>query len=221
VEKAVQGAPGLDRLWILDGGPRIGARPSTIVDCTEASPRLVREGAIERERLAEVVPALGHAPTAIGPFRLLFVCTGNTCRSPMAEVVARDAIARRGWRHVAVRSAGVSAPAGMPASHFADAAVRDRGLDLSIHRSRPLDPELLEWADIILAMSPSHLAVIDALGGADKADLLGDFAANDEAAGIAVSDPFGGDESTYRKTLWQIERLVDRSLDRLAMIVNP
>src|SRR5690606_4756070 len=145
----------------------------------------------------------------------------NTCRSPMAEAVARKEIAERGWRHVSVASAGTGASYGLPASPAAVSAVESLGIDLNQHRSRPLDPDLIEWADVILAMSPSHLAVIDELGGGDKAALLGDFAAGEEGAGHVVSDPFGGDLATYRATLADLEVLVGRALDRIAAIVQP
>lgn len=153
-------------------------------------------------------------------YNVLFVCTGNTCRSPMAEALARREIERRDWRHVAVRSAGVSAEPGGAASGAAVRAVGALGLDLAGHRATALDRELIEWADIVLAMSPAHLIVIDEMGGGHKAALLGDFASGHDN-GQSVSDPYGADDAAYRATLRQLELLVRQSLDRLSMIVNP
>ncbi len=101
-------------------------------------------------------------------FNLLFLCTGNTCRSPLAEAIARDAVAARGWRHVRVQSAGVSAAPGCAASPEGVAVAARAGIDLSGHRSQPLTPGLAQWADLILAMSPSHLAVVDRVGAGEK-----------------------------------------------------
>src|SRR5690606_957871 len=106
-----------------------------------------------------------------------------------AEAVARREIERRGWRHVRVASAGVAARAGEPATPHAATVAGRRGIDLSAHASRTLDRDLVGWADLILVMSPSHAYAVAELGGGDKVDLLGQFAAGDTGYGVAVPDP--------------------------------
>lgn len=155
-------------------------------------------------------------------FQLLFVCSGNTCRSPLAQVLAERELGALGWR-VDVRSAGVSALAGAPASSGSlDVAAR-HGLDLSRHRSREVDRDLIDWADLILVMSPSHLVRLAELGGAGKAALLDAFAEGDAVAevGGGVTDPFGGDDEAYEETFLTLERLVAKALRRLEPILAP
>lgn len=153
-------------------------------------------------------------------YNLLFVCTGNTCRSPMAAAIARRALADRGWNHVAVASAGLGAPYGAPASENAVRVLAERGLDLSGHSSRPLTPELIDWADLVLAMSPAHLYGVAELGGAAKSAMLTDFMEG-ERLGEPVVDPFGADEQVYRVTLRHIEEAVEGILQRLEPILAP
>ncbi len=157
------------------------------------------------------------------PFRLLFVCTGNTCRSPLAEVLARRGIEARGWRHVEVASAGAATVAGLPASGGSLRVAREEGLDLSAHRSTPLDGALVARSDLILTMSRSHLEAVRALGGGERATLLSGMASGEEGhgGGADIPDPFGGDDDVYRDTFRALEALVARVLDRIEPVVAP
>src|SRR3954469_19158581 len=114
-------------------------------------------------------------------YNLLFVCTGNTCRSPMAEAIARAAVLARGWTHVDVMSAGVASGGPSPASDLALQTAREHGLDLGGHTSRQLTDDLVDWADLILVMSPSHLFGVSEMGGGEKVALVTDFLEGDGA----------------------------------------
>lgn len=147
--------------------------------------------------------------------KLLFVCTGNTCRSPMAEAIARRMLADRGLTHATVGSAGTSAWDGATASDGALLVGMEQSLDIGVHRARQLTPELVREADVILVMGPHHRERVEALGGEGKTWLLTEYASRGRAD-RAVSDPFGGDLETYRATFAELEREIQRVVDRLA-----
>ncbi len=149
-------------------------------------------------------------------FRLLFVCTGNTCRSPMAQVIAERSVERRGWDGVEIRSAGVSAYLGGEASEGARIAAESGGLSLAGHMTTPLDPELVAWAGVILTMGPHHADTTEALGGLGKVWMLSAFSDGGEhVRGPEVPDPFGGDAQVYVECLEALDALVEAALERV------
>ena len=133
---------------------------------------------------------------------ILVVCTGNTCRSPLAEALLRSALGSLG----SVSSAGTGAWPGAPATEGAYLVGLENGLDLSSHRARMLTRELVADADLILTMSGQHAARVVDLGGASKVHLLGEFAGR-TGPGAEVNDPFGGDLDEYRETYAELAEL--------------
>ncbi len=146
---------------------------------------------------------------------VLLVCTGNICRSPLAEALLERALRDRAIAEVTVTSAGTGAWDGAPASEGAYLVGLERGLDLSGHRARLLTRELVEQADLILTMARHHRARVDELGGEGRVFVLGEYAGR-EGNEAEVSDPFGGDLDVYRDTCAELEALVAAVVERLA-----
>jgi tRNA threonylcarbamoyl adenosine modification protein (Sua5/YciO/YrdC/YwlC family) len=190
---------------VVDGGRCRHGRPSTVVRVDAGGVEILREGVVPA---AEVREATARS--------LLFVCSGNRCRSPMAAAFAADLLARRagvtvhdlldaGYR---VGSAGTGCLRGQPATAEAVAAALRYGCDLTSHRSRPLTPSLIEDADEIYVMTAEHKASILAFAAeaTDRVRLI-------DREGKDVPDPYGGGPHEYERCSARIHRAIEERLD--------
>ncbi len=137
---------------------------------------------------------------------ILFVCTGNVCRSPMAEGIFRQATRGRG--NYRVLSAGLGALEGQPPSSYAVQAVKELGIDISDRRSRALTPEMVHQADYIFGMTHSHIDTVMLLypQAAEKTFLLREFDETLDLFEKDISDPIGGSYEVYLNCRDQIEQ---------------
>jgi protein arginine phosphatase len=193
---------------VLDAGPTPYNKPSTILHVRPGRYELVRAGVYDERIIERLLRTT-----------ILFVCSGNTCRSPMAESIARITLARKlnvppdelEKKGISIISAGSFAMPGARATPQAVEAVKDLGADLTRHRSRPLSVELIHQADAIFTMSRAHALAVTALvpSAAEKTTTLD--------PGGDIDDPIGGELSLYQQLAVVLQQLIEKRLQEKAL----
>jgi protein-tyrosine phosphatase len=198
-----QVAPEQADLILWDGDTYFG-EPGPVVEVHGQDWTLLREGLLSAADVQRLACC-----------QIVFVCTGNTCRSPMAEALCKKMLADRlgctpdelPAHGFVVLSAGISAFLGGEAAPEAVEIARELGADLTNHRSRPLSADILDQADFIFTMTQGHLQMLQGLGR--------NFAANPQLlshVGLDVDDPIGKERAVYQQCAQQILQLLEQRL---------
>jgi tRNA threonylcarbamoyl adenosine modification protein (Sua5/YciO/YrdC/YwlC family) len=186
----------------IDGGPATIGRGSTVVDMTGDAPRILRDSVIREEDIKQVV-AKRH---------ILFICTGNSCRSVMAEYMLKAQLGGR--NDVVVFSAGTGVFVRSTASAETLSVLKEEGIDASAHRSQPVTAIDLKKSDLIFVMTRTHRQqILDRVPEVEKRIyLLKEFALSEaiSQADLDIPDPIGHDHRTYKDCLTIIKEAIHK-----------
>lgn len=195
---------------VVDGGPTKIGTPSTVIKLVNDQITILREGAIDNNMLVELAQP-----------EIVIICTGNTCRSPMAEVLLRDKLSKTlgcapDRLNIRVQSAGIAAAPGSPAALQAVQVMHEQGIDLNDHQSQQLHYQLARNADLLFTLSNSHRRAI--IGEWPEFEYKTFVIDPDEGD---VADPFGAPVEVYEACAQQIDNLLDQRLQEIVGLLPP
>ena len=152
---------------------------------------------------------------------IMFVCTGNTCRSPMAEGALKKLLETRTSANYEVISSGTGAATGYPATLYAIEAAKIWDADISNHESQPLTEELIKKSDLILCMTTTHLIEVKRMSeeGIAKAYLFKNFPDNNPE-GESIDDPIGQPLDRYNETFLEIGEYLGKYIDEIVQRID-
>lgn len=153
-------------------------------------------------------------------FHILFVCTGNLCRSPMAEGILRDMLDQAGIAHVSVSSAGTWATDGTPVADYAELVARSHGVDISLHRARKWNADIIDEADLILVMEDAQADSIRKNYPSASGRLFAIKEFGPDAPGGEVEDPMSSGlevyQTCYEELRFELDRIFPEIRKRIA-----